>query len=224
PALELAVGTGRVAIPIARAGVPVVGLDITPEMLAVLAKKVEAEPDLPLEWVEGDMRDVDLTERGPFGLVYCPARAFLHHLTVEDQLACLANVRRHLPEGGVFAGNIFFPRVDLIHKRQNRVQAWEWSHEYEDPDTGERVLVTELARIDTRRQRIDVVNRCESLDERGIVTRTEMRDLVLTYLWPRELEHLLHRAGFTIEHLYGDFERTPFEEGGEELVWVARKR
>jgi SAM-dependent methyltransferase len=224
PVLELAIGTGRVAIPIAREGIPVYGLDSTPAMLGVLERKLEAEPDLPLGFVEGDMRDFDLTEHGPFPLVTCPARAFLHMLTVEDQLRCLENVRRHLADGGLFAGNIFFPSVAILNKRQNLVRTWEWSHEYEDPDTGEHVVVTELTRADSRWPRVIVKSRCESLDEEGVVTRTEIRDLVLTYIWPRELEHLLHRAGFELERLYGDFEGTPFSEGGDELVWVARKR
>ena len=224
PALEIAIGTGRVAIPIAREGIPVFGIDLTPEMLQVLEAKLSAEPGLPVTAIEADMREFDLTEHGPFGLIYCPGRVFLHMLEVKDQLAALANFRRHLADDGLFSGNIFFPRVDIIDKRQNRVRAWEWSHEYEDPDTGERTVVTEMTRVDSRTQRIVVLNRCESLDDTGRVTRTEMRDLVLTWIWPRELEHLLRRAGFELVHLYGDFERTPFSEGGDEMVWLARRR
>lgn len=224
PALEVAVGTGRVAIPIAREGVPVFGVDNTPEMLGVLRGKLEAEPGLTVTVCEADMRDFDLTEHGPFGLIYCPGRVFLHMLEVTDQLAALANFRRHLRDDGLFAGNVFFPRVDLIDKGQSRVRAWEWSHEYEDPDSGQRTISTFMARHDSRTQRVSVLMRCDSLDEAGRVTGAEVRDVTLTWIWPRELEHLLHRAGFELVDLYGDFERTPFEEGGDEMVWLARRR
>jgi hypothetical protein len=145
-------------------------------------------------------------------------------LTVEDQLAALANALRHLKPDGLFAGAFFFPRADLIASREIRGSGWLWPDEYEDPDTGRRVLVSELGRTRPRDQRIEVFVRAEHLDERGEVVKTEMRELRLAYIWPRELEHLLWRAGFALEHLYGDFEGTPFSEGGDEIVFVARPR
>lgn len=224
PALELAVGTGRVAIAIAREGIPVTGIDVTPAMLDVLRGKLAAEPGLDVHAVEGDMRDVDVTDRGPFGLVYVPARAFNHMLTVEDQLAALANARRHLRPDGLFAGNTFFPRVDSLARRQVRADGWDWPDEHRDPDTGHRVLVSELSRTNPREQRIEVLMRAEHMAESGEIVKTEMRELTLTYYWPRELEHLLRRAGFELTHLYGDFAGTPFADGGDELVWVAGPR
>jgi SAM-dependent methyltransferase len=222
PALEIAIGTGRVAIPIAREGVSVVGVDSSPAMLERLRRKLEAEPGLAVTAIEGDMRDFDARDHGPFALAYCPARGFLHMLTVEDQLRALENVRSHLAEGGRFTGNIFFPSVSILARGEGPSPAWTIENEYVDPDSGRRVIVSMLNRADTRSQRIHVINRVEQLSEAGEVVRTDVREIVLTYLWPRELEHLLARAGFELEALYGDYRGTPFADGGGELVWVAR--
>jgi ubiquinone/menaquinone biosynthesis C-methylase UbiE len=106
--LELACGTGRVTLPIAREGIEVVGLDNAAAMLDVARRKAAAE-DLDVTWVEADMRDFDLGRR--FGLVIIPYRSFLHLLTDADQAACLDAVYRHLLPGGRFATNFFAPPV-----------------------------------------------------------------------------------------------------------------
>lgn len=224
PALELAVGTGRVAIPVARAGVEVHGLDVTEEMLDVARSKLAAEPDLPLTLHRADMRTADLTANGPFRLVYVPARAFLHMLTVEDQLAALANVRRHLAPDGLFAGNVFFPRHETIARNTGTWCVSRHSHEYVRPESGNPVRVQELAIAHPRTQRIDVQTRAEEIGPGGEVVRTEIRDLHLAWIHPRELEHLLWRGGFEIVDLFGDFAGTPLNEGGDEMVFVARLR
>jgi ubiquinone/menaquinone biosynthesis C-methylase UbiE len=109
PVLELAVGTGRVAIELARAGVQVVGLDISPAMLSVARSKAAGMSNLTL--VEGDMADFRLGRR--FGLIYIPFRSFLLLNTVERQRSCLASVQRHLAPGGRFALNFFNPDLPL---------------------------------------------------------------------------------------------------------------
>lgn len=224
PALELAVGTGRVALAVARAGAPVVGVDSSPAMLAKLRAKLAKEPGLDVTPVEGDMRTADVTDRGPFGLVYCPARAFLHLLTVEDQLAALGNARRHLREDGLLAGNFFWPDVHLLARRAGRGEPFVAAHEFTDPDTERRCVVYESSRVDLRSHLIRASFRVEEMAADGEVVRTELRDLILTWIWPRELEHLLFRAGFELRNLWGDFRRTPFPEGGSELVFTARAR
>jgi SAM-dependent methyltransferase len=223
PVLELAIGTGRVSLPIAREGIRVVGLDSSPAMLEVLAGKLEKEPDLPLSWVEGDMRDFDLSEMGPFKLITCPARAFLHLVTIEDQLATLACIRRHLDDDGIFAGNLFFPALSVIQRGYEGPHCWVYGDEYVDPDTGLRVIVSHMNRHDPRTQFIRAQFRHEHMSESGEILETEIREHELSWIWPRELEHLLARAGFRIEALYGDYDRTPFPEASNELLWVARK-
>ena len=224
PVLELAVGTGRVAMKIAREGIAVHGLDVTRAMLEVARAKLAAEPDLPVTLHEADMRTFDLAEHGPFRLISVPARAFLHMLTIEDQLAALARIRAHLADDGVFAGSVFVPSHPILARNSAGGLSWRAIHDYVDPESGNRVDVYELARADTARQRIEVRVRCEEVGPGGELVRTHFRDLTLTWIHPRELEHLLWRAGFELEALYGDFEGTPLSEGGAEMVWVARPR
>jgi ubiquinone/menaquinone biosynthesis C-methylase UbiE len=108
PVLELGCGTGRVTIPIAQAGVEVVGLDNAPAMLNVARRKAAAAA-LDVRWVQGDMRSFALDQR--FGLVIIPFRSFLHLLTEADQLNCLACIRKHLLPGGRLALNFFAPKL-----------------------------------------------------------------------------------------------------------------
>ena len=108
PVLELGCGTGRVLIPIARAGVSIAGLDSSATMLSYCKAKLAAEPayvQTKVELFESDMRAFDLQRK--FALITIPFRPFQHLLTVEDQLACLASIRRHLERGGRLILDIF---------------------------------------------------------------------------------------------------------------------
>ena len=106
--LELGCGTGRVTIPIAQAGVEVVGLDNAPAMLDIARRKAAAA-GVDVRWVTGDMRTFRLDRR--FGLVIIPFRSFLHMLTDADQQACLSRVYEHLLPGGRFALNFFVQKL-----------------------------------------------------------------------------------------------------------------
>src|SRR5829696_4102446 len=110
PVLEVACGTGRVAIPIARQGFAVTGLDVIPAMLDRARFKAEAA-DLPVRWVEGDARSFDLGEER-FQLIFLTGNAFQAFLTNADQEALLGRVRAHLHDEGLFAFETRNPRWD----------------------------------------------------------------------------------------------------------------
>ncbi len=226
PVLELACGTGRVLIPVAEAGVSVWGLDSSTEMLEVAREKVATLPpevQKRIRLVEGDMRDFTLEER--FGLIYIPFRAFLHLLTVEDQLAALQCVRRHLKPNGRLALDIFDPNLHYIVEHLNYggpALARQMGLDYLDPQTGQRVLVWSSRRYDPPQQRIEEERLFERLDEEGRVVERRYRTLTLRWIYRWEMEHLLARAGFEVEALYGGFQKEPFTEMGQDLVWIAR--
>jgi SAM-dependent methyltransferase len=139
PVLELGCGTGRVLVPIARAGVEIVGLDLSEQMLAICRKKLAAEPAAVQEHarlVAGDMTDFDLGRR--FRLITTPFRPFQHILTVEGQLACLACVRRHLEDGGLFVLDLFNPSLPTL-TRENADREFGEEPEFVMPD-GRRVV------------------------------------------------------------------------------------
>jgi ubiquinone/menaquinone biosynthesis C-methylase UbiE len=209
PVLELGCGTGRILLPVARAGIPCVGLDASRDMLDVLRAK---EPPPNLELVHAAMESFDLGARR-FALITVPFRAFSHLLDVPAQLAALERARRHLAPGGRLALDVFDPKLASLARA-------------EDPDA--LAVTAETAR--GQLQRFDRVSR----DAARQVLTLRMRfvgpapedcgegELELRWFHRYELEHLLARAGFAIEALYGGFDRGPWVPGGETIV-VARE-
>ena len=223
PVLELGCGTGRILIPMAEAGIDVIGLDAAGDMLSIARTKLAAcRPDVQrrTQLVHGDMRDFQLSQR--FTLVAIPYRAFLHNLSCEDQLRTLGTIRRHLAANGRLILNVFDPSVRLL-------AAGRWSRplrEHEDirhPRTGNRMTVREDFRCDLERQLVDGAFDYDEVDAAGGVVATTHSPLTLRYVFRYEMEHLLARAGFAVEALFGDFQRGPFRAGGEQ-VWVARRQ
>jgi ubiquinone/menaquinone biosynthesis C-methylase UbiE len=206
PVLELGCGTGRVLLPIAALGIPCTGVDASWSMLAVLRAK---NPPPNLELVEGRMESFDLGDRR-FRLVTSPFRALQHLLDVPSQLAALANVRRHLLPGGMFAFDVFDPKL-----------AWLIA-----PGDAERLDATFVldgvqtrrfsrTRMDLAAQVMEVTFRFEPAQAGGDTT-VRMR-----WFYRYEIEHLLARAGFTDIALYGGYDRRPWRPEGETVI-VAR--
>ncbi len=223
PVLELACGTGRVTIPIARAGVPITGVDSAVEMLARAQEKADSVGKLPVTLIEGDMRTFRLEER--FGLAVIPARSFLHLLTPEDHQAALHNIRDHLLDGGRLALNFFVPNLEMIvkHAHASMGRAQVFSHEFVDPMNEQRIVVWRSQHYDTYRQRIEVRFAYERLDDEGTVLSRQHKSYTLCYIFRNEMEHLLARCGYEVEALYGDFSRSAFTAESTEMVWVTKK-
>jgi SAM-dependent methyltransferase len=225
--LELATGTGRVSLPIARVRVPIIGIDSSAEMLAVARQKMEAEdPRLPLRLVQADMRDFDLPDsKGTFGLAIIPSRSFLHLTTMEDQMTCLANIHDHLRDDGLLALNVFVPDVETISAHRGKLgQVVSYDCRFTSPDSGNEIEVWEYRQYRVHDQHIDQRFVYHEWSADGTLLRTARRRFSLCYIWPREFEHLLVRCGFKVEALYGGFDKRPFDEKSTEQVWVARRR
>lgn len=222
--LELGCGTGRVLIPTARAGVEIVGLDLSPHMLEVCRGRLEQEAE-PVRsrtrLVQADMRSFDLART--FALATLPFRPFQHLLNVDDQLACLASIRRHLVSDGRLILDLFNPSLELLANVKLGEEGGD-EPEFQTPD-GRRVR---------RRQRtlacdrMAQVNQCELV---YYVTHPDGRSerlvhaFPIRYLFRFEAEHLLSRAGFDVEHVYGDYDKSPFgAKYPGELIFVARMR
>jgi ubiquinone/menaquinone biosynthesis C-methylase UbiE len=225
PVVELAAGTGRVSLPIARAGVSIIGVDNAVQMLAETRKKLEQEPHLPLRLVQADMRDFDLPDvKGEVGLVIIPARSFLFMITTEDQIACLKNIRNHLREGGLLALNFFMPDVETIASRFGKLgQAVSFSHTFTSLETGNEVEVWEHRQYSAHDQSITNRFVYHEWGDEGRLLRSTRRQFTLCYIWPREFEHLLARCGYEVQALYGWFDKRAFDDSSTEQVWVARK-
>jgi len=215
PVLEVACGTGRVAIPIAREGVHVVGLDLNKGMLD---RAREKSVDLTnVCWVEGDMRSFALEER--FGLVYMPYRSFQHLLTVDDQLSCLRCICEHLAPGGRLAIDIFNPDIVAIAQWMTVKKGGLQRRARADERPGK----WETRTYRTASQQVETMFIDEELSDEGAVMSRIYRDLKLRYTFRYEMEHLLLRSGLEIEALFGDCFGSAFEDLSPEMIWIARR-
>jgi SAM-dependent methyltransferase len=199
PIVELGVGTGRIAIPIAAAGIEVVGVDSSPGMLAVCrARAEESGVSDRLDLRLGDLRDPPVT--GPVPLAICPFRSYLHLRTDGDRRRALTAVSSLLAPSGRFVFDVFAPAPDDIEETHGRwLEREPGIFERADWDTGARTL---------------------TLSVRG---REGEATMSLAWLSPLEWRMLLEQSGFEIEASYGWFDRSPYR-GGEDTIWVARRR
>lgn len=213
--LELGCGTGRVTIPIARAGADVVGLDNAEPMLDVARRKAGDSPNP--RWVHAEMAGFELDQR--FGLAIIPFRSFLLLLTVEEQKACLARIHAHLIEGGRLALNIFNPSILAI---ADWLGTKEQRRERRRLAPGRERWVTRDYQPSA--QRLDETRADVQLSDEGAVIQRVERNLRLRWVYRYEMEHLLALTGFEVETLYGWFDGRPFTEDSSEMVWLARRR
>jgi SAM-dependent methyltransferase len=214
PVLELGCGSGRLLLPIARAGIPAVGLDASPAMLDVLAAK---SPPPNLHLVRGRMESFDLGRRR-FSLIFAGFRAFQHLVRVEDQLAALSRIRAHLAPGGVFAFDVFSPRHDRLAR--GRVPEVEDARFTRDGETVLRYAA--ISWVDTARQILNVRFRFEKIRKGRRARYGKPWQSPLRYFFRYELEHLLARAGFADVEIRGGFSGEPYDSRAKEIVVVAR--
>jgi SAM-dependent methyltransferase len=194
PLVELAVGNGRVAIPVAQAtGQPVIGIDASPAMLA-LARKHAAAAGVTLDLREGDMRDVAVDE--PAALIYCPFRALLHLPTWADRRRTFEQVAASLRPDGRFAWNAF--------AFDHRIAARLDGTHTDEP-------VPHTIRYAVGDNRTDII-----LDEGGTSS--------LWWATKNEWLGLIDIAGLEVEALYGGFAGEPFTDESREYVFVTRRR
>jgi SAM-dependent methyltransferase len=214
PILELACGSGRIAVPLASDGRRVVGLDASAAMLA-RARDRAARAGVDARFVEGDMRDFSLDET--FALILIPFSSFLH-LAPGDRFACLARVREHLSAQGRFAFDVFQPDPEKIAARDGGLIE---EASFDDPETGERItrFSSGVATVD----RTTFTWRFDCIGADHVVRRYE-RVVTLHFLYRRELELMLEAAGFALEELHGDYDGSPADERSPRLLAVARRR
>jgi SAM-dependent methyltransferase len=223
PVLELGAGTGRITLPLAQDGITVHALDADAGMLEALGGKLSRQPGEVRERVtivEADMRSFDLPQR--FALVIAPFRAFLHNVSDQDQIACLARVRAHLRPGGAFALNVFHPSLEYMSANAGPLTSvWRARGVFDRPDGG-CIVRSEATRYDTVHQRLHSLHRYEEYAADGTLTRTSLHRLELAYLYPSDIERLLHEAGFASIRIAGGFDDRPFANDTDELVVEAR--
>jgi SAM-dependent methyltransferase len=218
PILELGCGTGRLLLPLAREGYRLTGVDSSPAMLAHARRKLSEEGmDCRVTLVEQDMRALAIDER--FNLAFCVLNSFMHLPTLEDQLAALDGVFRHLNPGGVLLLDLFNPDLSRLLEPPGQVTL---EKVMVDPRTGHSVSKSFARHVNRGEQTIHVTYSLDDVDDEGHVHRT-LYSFSLRYLFRAELEVLLRHAGFEVEAVYGSHDLDEFTGESDRIIAVARR-
>jgi SAM-dependent methyltransferase len=230
PVLEIACGTGRVLLPVARKGIEVHGVDNSLPMLTILKANLADEPNEVRQRVtlhEGDMRDFRLGAQYP--LVMIPFRPMQHMHTVPDQVSALCTAALHLTDTGVLVFDVFYPKFELIHTRTGEeVAEMEWSPN-SDPDSDPAKTKSKTVRRYFRKDHVDKINQTFSFTfiyrtfSEGQLILEETEVLQLSYFTYPHLRAVFMLAGLEVVAEYGSFAKTPLDNSAEQMIFVLRK-
>jgi len=190
PALELGIGTGRIALPLAATGLRVDGIDISPHVVAQMRTRPGGDK---IEVTIGDF--ADLAVPGTYRLIYCPGNSFFNLLTQEDEVRCFENVAAHLTEDGAFVIESLVP--DFLWRLEE--------HQYVQAE----LIAVDHVRLDVLRH--DPVN--QTLDENHVsLTEDGIRfnPVVQRYAWPAELDLMARIAGLRLRERWLGWDRQPW--------------
>lgn len=212
PVLEVGAGTGRILIPALKDGADIYGIDQSELMLEKLRSKLDPSESKRLSLQ--DARNFSLEKK--FKLIISPFRVFQHLLTVEDQLLALGRIYDHLEVGGCFIFDLFRPDLSRLVSEVSDVL--EFDGEYEPGKKLKRYFSVKP----------DYLNQLQNVefkfvwDEDG-EQKSSVYEFPMRYYFRFEVEHLITRAGFKLEHIYGDFNRNELGSKSNEFVIVCRK-
>ncbi len=222
PVLEIACGTGRVLLPVARKGIEICGVDNSLPMLHILKENLTNEPQEVRQRVtvqEGDMRNFRLNRKYP--LVLIPFRPMQHMFSVEDQVAALKTAAAHLTDTGILAFDVFYPKFEMIWtKLGEEVPEMEWISA-SDP--------TKIVRRFFRKDSIDKINQIFSFTfifrtyQSGALILEETEVFKLGYYTYPHLRALFKLAGLEPVAEYGSWAKTPLDNAAEQMIFLLGK-
>jgi ubiquinone/menaquinone biosynthesis C-methylase UbiE len=216
PALELGVGTGRVAIEIAKLGKEVYGIDDSPAMLAEAKKKLVLESKdvrQRCHFIEGDMRSFDLGRT--FDLIYSPS-AGLNHPTTEDTQRCIQSAYRHLAPGGTLAFDLMSPR--LLRKNHYGLAG---SRKLPDGKTVNRAISQEY---DTSEDAARFVISYDVMDPKVAAVESVTESGTVAVMTADQITEMLEQVGFSIEKVFGGFRGEELSDESDWIVIVAQRK
>jgi SAM-dependent methyltransferase len=218
PVLELGCGTGRLLLPLAVAGLPVTGVDISPALLQRAQVKLASIPQGDnVTLVQGDLRHLELAQRD-FAFAFCTSNTLMHLADPDDQLALLEQAAAHLRPGGLLLIDLFHPDVARLVEVHGVMElADQWTRE-----DGTEVIKWSVRTLDLAEQLQETLFIYEEIVPDGTVRRTRC-PFTLRFLWRNEAELMLRLAGLAVEAVWGDFEGTPYDSQSEHLILLATK-
>ena len=212
PVLELACGTGRIAIPIAQEGISVVGLDFSIKMLDQ-AKKSSKGKGLEINWIEGDMSNFNLGKKFP--LIVIPGAAMnwlLDNSYIENCLSC---VKKHLTRKGKLIFNVFNPNLEILQRDASFKYPM---FDYPNPHGEGVVKVSESNTYDKATQ-INHLITYHKIEDKEIVKKLKLR-----MFFPQELDALLYYNDLVIDGKYGTFDEEPFNSESNWQIVICHKK
>ena len=222
PVLDLACGTGRLALILAREGFQVTAVDQSAGMLGLFQRKLAVEP--AEVWQRVRIRKqymTDFTLPGKFSTILC-CDAFFHNLTVQEEMDCLSRVAVHLAPGGRFVFNLPNPTCSYTLKSvEAGGRDLEERGRYSLGDGAGTLIVEQAQAGNALDQTITTTLRITRYDAEGRPVERGKSNWTTRYLFPYEAVHLLYRCGFEVESLQGNYRGGPVTEGGQ-LILVAR--
>ncbi len=219
--LELAAGTGRVAVPLAAAGHDVTGVDVDPAMLARARARADhagIEVGRRLHLVEDDARTVRLPDAGRFRLAAIPLNSIFLMGTRADQAAAVATLAAHLAPGGLAVVDAWLPDAEDLSRYDGRL-ILEWVRE--EPESGRTVTKTGSATYDPGARVVRLTTVFEAAGP-GEPVRRWVRVDRLRLVGPDELVAFAEAAGLVVETLAGDYGLGPLDAGADRAVLIAR--
>jgi SAM-dependent methyltransferase len=225
PVLEIGCGTGRLAIPMALSGLKVTGLDNSAPMLSICEEKAKAVrlKRNRLTPVEADMRAFRLAEKFPLAIM--AYRTFMHCLSSTDQLACLKAVRRHLVPGGELLCSLWAAQPAALAQFKTESAKGRGVLAAEVPVPGEYITLVHYVNV-WRDDFLQILHERHLVREQapdGRILHEERLRMTRAWITPREMEHLVYRAGFDVVAVLGDFNGVPLGPGHTEMVWHLRR-
>jgi SAM-dependent methyltransferase len=221
PILELGVGSGRLAVPLAAAGWSVTGVDLDPAMLArARARAASAGPDVGarLELVEGDARGLRRAER--YRLAFVALNSLLTFGDRSDQAAAIQTLADHLEPGGIGVVDVWLPDAEDLARYDGRL-ILEYTRA--DPETGRTVVKTGAALHDAASQTIQLTTIYDEGGQ-GEAPARWLRSDRIRLVGADELRAAAEAAGLSVEVVAGGYDLEPIGPGAERAVLVAVRR
>ena len=217
PVVEWGAGTGRLAAPLAGAGLDVTAVEVSQNMVEKGREKGDA-----VEWVRGDMRYVKLG--GRYGLAVCAFNSFLCLSSVDDALAFLRNAREHLEPDGLLGIEVSaFTPEELYEGEGGPALRHDFARERGQGTPGRTLERFSVSRYDAASQLLRMRLFYELYDRGGELENKRAHELTIRIVGRGELELMLRLAEFEVEAVYGGFEGEPFTTRSDHLIILARR-